>query len=266
MKQFTADFETATWLEDETYVWAWAVCEIGNVDNIQIGNNIDDFIEFCKQEKNAIFHFHNLKFDGEFLIYWAFTHGFKHVLSRKEAEDNTFTTLISDFGQFYSITFYYKIGNKKVWKTTFFDSLKVIPFPVGDIPKYFNLPFQKLEIDYNMPRPLGWRLTQAERYYIQNDVKIVAVALKMMFDEGLTKMTRASNALSDFKNIITLKRFNHYFTPLDRGLDEILRHSYKGGFVYVNPIYTEKDVSDGVVLDVNGLYSAVMRYEKMPYR
>ena len=30
MKKFTADFETCTWLEDETYVWAWALCDIDN--------------------------------------------------------------------------------------------------------------------------------------------------------------------------------------------------------------------------------------------
>ncbi len=28
MKKFTGDFETATWIPDETWVWAWAVCEI----------------------------------------------------------------------------------------------------------------------------------------------------------------------------------------------------------------------------------------------
>jgi hypothetical protein len=28
MKKYTGDFETATWFEDETWVWAWAVCEI----------------------------------------------------------------------------------------------------------------------------------------------------------------------------------------------------------------------------------------------
>ena len=39
MKKFTADFETATWLPNETYVWAWAICEIGNPDNIIIDNN-----------------------------------------------------------------------------------------------------------------------------------------------------------------------------------------------------------------------------------
>ena len=72
MKSFTADFETATWLEDETWVWAWATCEIGNEKNLIIDNNIDSFIEYCKLQKNSVFYFHNLKFDGEFIINWAY--------------------------------------------------------------------------------------------------------------------------------------------------------------------------------------------------
>lgn len=66
--KYTADFETATWYEDRTYVWAWAICEIGNEENIFYGNDIDTFLEFCKKEKNAILYFHNLKFDSEFII------------------------------------------------------------------------------------------------------------------------------------------------------------------------------------------------------
>lgn len=69
-KKFTADFETATWLEDETYVWAWATCEIGNEDNIEMGNNIEKFIDFLQKEKNSVWYFHNEKFDGEFIIWW----------------------------------------------------------------------------------------------------------------------------------------------------------------------------------------------------
>lgn len=108
MKKFTGDFETCTWLENETFVWAWAVCEIGNEENIIIDNNIDSFIEFCKKEHNPTIYFHNLKFDGEFIIYWALTHGFKHVEKKEEIEENTFTTLISDLGQFYQIVLYFK--------------------------------------------------------------------------------------------------------------------------------------------------------------
>ena len=36
MKRFTADFETATWLEDECYVWAWALCDIENPENVDM--------------------------------------------------------------------------------------------------------------------------------------------------------------------------------------------------------------------------------------
>jgi hypothetical protein len=60
VKKFTADFETVTWLENKTWVWAWAICEIGNENNLQIDNNIDSFMKFCKEEKNAVFYFHNL--------------------------------------------------------------------------------------------------------------------------------------------------------------------------------------------------------------
>ena len=70
MKKYTADFETATWNKEETWVWAWAICEIENPSNFQYGNNIQGFLEFCKKEKNAQFYFHNLKFDSEFIIWY----------------------------------------------------------------------------------------------------------------------------------------------------------------------------------------------------
>ena len=63
MKKYTADFETCTWLSDETYVWAYAVCEIGNEENIIIGNSLEDFMKFCEKSDNSVFYFHNLKFD-----------------------------------------------------------------------------------------------------------------------------------------------------------------------------------------------------------
>ena len=262
MKKYTADFETATWKEDETWVWAWSVCEIGNEENIIIDNNIESFIEFCKNSGNSTFYFHNLKFDGEFIIYYLLTHGFRHVEKKEDIKEKTFTTLISDMGQFYSIVVYFEKKNKQVVKATFYDSLKIIPFSVDLIAKSFNLPISKLKIDYNKPRALGHILTEEEKDYIKNDVLIVAKALKVIFDEDLKKMTQGSNALSDFKEIISKSKFNHYFPCLDYEVDKDLRKAYKGGFTYLNPIYKEKDVASGVVLDVNSLYPSVM-YEKL---
>lgn len=265
MKKFTADFETCTWLENETYVWAWAVCEIGNESNIVIDNNIKSFIDYCYLQKNSTFYFHNLKFDGEFIIYYLLKNGFKHVVKKEDIKDNTFTTLISDMGQFYQITVYFTKGNKKVHKVTFIDSLKIIPFSVDTIAKSFNLPISKLKIDYNEPREIGHILTEEENEYIKNDVLIVAKALKTLFDENLTYMTEGSNALHDFKSMITKSKYNHLFPTLDYKLDEDLRKSYKGGFTYLNPIYKEKDVENVTILDVNSLYPSVMYEKSLPF-
>lgn len=266
MKKYTADFETCTWLNNETYVWAWATCEIGNDENIVIDNNIESFMKFAEESNNSIFYFHNLKFDGEFIIYYLLTHGFKHVEKREDIENNTFTTLISDMGQFYQIVVYFEKKNKKVKKCTFIDSLKIIPFSVDVIAKSFGLEISKLKIDYNEFREVGHILTDEERDYIQNDVRIMAQALNVIFNDNLTKMTQGANALFDYKEILSKSKFNHFFPILDKNVDKDLRQSYKGGFTYLNPIYKEKDVENVNILDVNSLYPSVMYEKLLPYR
>lgn len=190
MKKYSADFETCIWLPDETYVWAWAVCEIGNEENIIIENNIESFISFCKKQGNATFYFHNLKFDGEFIISYLLQNGYEWIKDRKEAKSNSFTTLISDFGVFYQITIYFEVCGNKRKKITIIDSLKIIPFSVKKIAKSFGLSESKLEIDYKKERSKNHTLTKEEKDYIKNDVVIVAKALNVIFSEGLTKMTQ----------------------------------------------------------------------------
>ena len=261
---YTADFETATWLEDSSYVWAWAVCEIGNEDKITMGNTIDSFMEYIENNKSSKYYFHNLAFDGSFILDYLFKNGFKHIENKEDKEDKTFTTLISDLGMFYTIEVYFKVRGKKVRKATFIDSLKIIPFSVKVIAKSFGLPISKLEIDYNEPRELGHELTEEEKDYIKNDVKIVAMALKVLFDEKLNHITSASNALNDFKKGYKEEKFTKLFPCLPYEIDKDIRQAYKGGFTYLNPIYKEVDVGEGEVLDVNSLYPSVMRYELLP--
>ena len=261
--KYTADFETCTWLPDETYVWAWALCEIGNEDNIKIGTDIKSFIEEIKKDNSTIY-FHNLKFDGEFILNYLFNNGFEYIKDKKEKKDKTFTTLISDMGMFYTIEIYFEVKNKRVKKVKLVDSLKIIPFSVDEIAKAFGLPIYKLELDYNKFRERNYILTKEEEEYIKHDVQIVAMALKVLFDEKLTKITSASNALNSFKETHTESKFDRMFPQISYNIDKDLRKAYKGGFTYLNEIYKEVDVGKGVVLDVNSLYPSVMRYELMP--
>ena len=260
MKKFTADFETNV-DEKACRVWAWAVCEIGNVEHFVYGNSLESFIEWCKNKKyNYLLFFHNLKFDGEYIFNYLLKNGYTLITDKKQRKDKTFTCLISGMGQFYSIEIYFTVGNHRVNKVTIYDSLKILNMSVDTIAKQFDLPIRKLEIDYKEYREVNHELTSEEIDYIRNDVEIMSRALKIMFDLGLTKMTIGSCALHNYKD--TIKNFRIYYPEIPLELDQDMRRSYKGGFTYLNPLYKEKEVDEGVVLDVNSLRSISFSYEK----
>ena len=263
MKKFTADFETTT-LIDDCRVWAYALCEIGNVNNFIYGNNIEDFIKFCSNPKeNYQLYFHNLKFDGEYIFNYLLNNGFEVIKDKKERRDKTFTTLISDMGQFYSIEIFFHVTKKHTNKVTIYDSMKILNFSVEKIAKDFRLPISKLTLDYNAKREIGHVLTKHEIDYIRNDVEIMARSLEFMFNEKLLKMTIGSDALTNYKEMN--KNFNRYFPVLEFLIDSDIRKSYKGGFTFLNDCYKGKTTGEGLVLDVNSLYPSVMKNEILPF-
>lgn len=223
------------------------------------GEDIDSFINYCSLiNESSSFYFHNLKFDGEFIIHYLLTHGFVHV-NEKKLGVNQFSTIISDLNVFYCI----KVKFKEEVIISFFDSLKLLNFSVEEVAKAFNLSFKKLEIDYKAKREKGHKITDEEKEYLKHDVMIMSLALEKMFEMKITRMTIASNAMNFFKDTISKKRFEEWFKP--PLYDKDLRQAYKGGFTYLNENYRGKEVKEGIVLDVNSLYPSVMYYSPMPY-
>ncbi len=256
--KWCCDFETCTWLENETYVWLWAVCNI-DTEETEWGTDIEDLIKWCELNGNVKLYFHNLKFDGEFILSYLLSNGFKHV-KKVDEEKKTFSTIISDLGQFYGID----IVLDEKHRIKIYDSLKIIPIKIEKIPETFGLNLKKTDLNYTKPRPRGYFPNKNELDYILNDVKIPAQALKIMFDQGLTQMTQASNALQDFKMSIGRKTFDHFFPRLKVEIDQEIRKSYRGGFTYLSPEYSKIEVGKGYVLDVNSLYPSVMKFKKLP--
>ena len=254
---FSADFETTT-DENDCRVWAYAVCNIDDPTDFRYGNSIDEFIKFCAEPKiNYKLFFHNLKFDGSYIISHLLLSGYTWVKDKKEKRDKTFTTLITDMGQFYSITIYFKVTGHHTNKVEILDSMKIFPnFSVERVAEGFKLPISKLDLDYKKYREVGHQLTSKEIAYIRNDVEIMARALNEMFTRGLTKMTIASDAMNNFKDHFI--GFRKKFPILPSEVDKDIRKSYRGGFTYVNDIWIEKEIGMGVVLDVNSLYPSCM--------
>ena len=265
MGSFVADFETTTNIDD-CRVWAYAICEVGNKEDVIIGTTIDDFMDWnIKRKENDTVFFHNLKFDSQFIMNWLFKNGYEHTTEPEQKKSKTFNTLISDKGLFYQVEVIFEKKGKKVNKVIFQDSLKLIPLSVDSIAKSFKLPISKLKIDYDSHNnlPIGSPLTPEEEEYIKHDVQIVAHAIEYFYSQGLDKMTIGSCALSEYKKIIKKRNFDRYF-PTPKYHDDV-KQSYRGGFTYLNPDYTEKDVGKGIVLDVNSLYPSVMYDNYLPF-
>src|SRR5699024_10962769 len=139
---YSADFETTT-DPDDCRVWAWGLYVIGGGDEtFEWSQDVDSFIERAARDSSSIVYFHNLKFDGFFILDALLKDDYKYV--EEHPNDGEFTTLISDTGKFYSITVRWRNGHK----TEFRDSLKKLPFSVAEVARAFDQAESKGEIDY----------------------------------------------------------------------------------------------------------------------
>lgn len=261
MNLYACDFETCDNINnDGVRVWA------AGIINIETGkfmhfNSIDKFFEYIAKNLPCKCYFHNLKFDGSYILNYILCKGYKY--EDKISHKGEFNSVISDTGLFYKITIQLKAGSQG--RCHIFDSLKIIPLKIQQIPLAFGLKESKGEIDYVKIRPEGYIPTKQEIEYLRHDCSILSSALRIFFKQGVTKMTQAGNAYHEYQELIGgQKTFRRYYPVLNYQDDKEMRQAYRGGFVYCNPDVQEKVVGKGMVLDVNSLYPSVM-LEYLPY-
>ncbi len=259
-----ADFETTT-DEEDCRVWAWAIVPIdpyASAGMVDMGTDIDGFMRYCAKG-NANIYFHNLAFDGVFIIDWLLNNGYVWVEELQMNQRRTFTTLISNMGKFYTIKVQWASG----YVTDFRDSLKKLNMPVSRIADSFKLPLEKLSIDYKQHRPKGWELTDDERRYIAADVVIVARALAQQFAQGMVKLTVGSDAMAEYTRLLGgSKMFKKTFPVLPQTMDDDVRAAYRGGWTYADSRWSGKvHYRPGKVFDVNSLYPSIMYHKALPY-
>lgn len=264
---YTGDFETKT--IEPTSVWVWGLCNIKNIDDFIYDYDIPSFIDFFKYHSDNVntVYFHNLKFDGGFIIDYLLKNGYEWKETNKVCCENDFTTLIDGTGKFFMIDIYFERRRKETRHVKILDSLKLLNFGVDKISKSFDMPMKKGCIDYDRHN-IECSVTQEEIEYLKNDVQIVAVALRELFTQIPNKMTIASSAMCDYKNYIkntTRMKWENLFPVLDNETDNYIRQSYKGGFTSVNETRKNEEINTGIVLDVNSLYPWVLHDCLLPY-
>lgn len=270
MNHYVADFETTSfkqYLKDgRTRVFMWAIADIEKNKVVQQGTNIESFMDYVtltRRDKSTNIYFHNLRFDGAFIVNHLLTNGYKNVKAFSKNPNQEFKSLINDMGVWYGITLRIAKAGYKI-TVNFFDSYKKIPLPVKAIAKAYNLSMSKGDFDYEMYRPMGYKPTPEEWDYVYRDVLIVAQALKEKIDSGLDRMTLSSDAYTDFQSDYTPRYFEYFFPNLTLEEWEYLRKAYRGGWVYANERHKGKVLENVLSFDVNSLYPASMYKTLLP--
>lgn len=247
---------------------------------MKIFHSIEETFDYFKSLKcNLICYYHNLKFDGNFWLWYLI-----NVRQMKQATiptgddwynvtwykpwempDNTFMYTISDRGAWYSIKI--KVHGKIIELR---DSLKLLPFSVKAIGKAFNTKHQKLTMEYKGLRWAGCEITPEELEYIANDVLVVKEALEVMFNEGHTELTIGSCCMKEYKALYP-DEYDYWFPDItditipeefgSANADEYIRHSYKGGWCYLVRGKENRIYHKGLTADVNSLYPSMMSSE-----
>lgn len=288
IEYLVGDFETTVYTgQTHTEVWASALVPLYSED-VMVFHSINETWDYITSlEKHLVIYYHNLKFDGSFWIdFFLIQLGYKQASKQldengliyewkkeKEMENNTFKYIISDMGQWYSITI--KAKNHIIELR---DSLKLLPFSVKKIGKSFATKHKKLDMEYEGMRYAGCNITDEEMEYIKNDVLVVKEALEIMFNEGHNKLTIGSCCLAEFKRTLLQgpDDYKLFFPDLYKiGIPEeqygaptagdYIRKSYKGGWCYLVPEKAEKLYKRGITADVNSLYPSMMSSESGNY-
>lgn len=251
-----ADFETTTNPLD-CRVWSWGSMAVDDYDDYVIGIGVGSYIAYMLSTP-SITYFHNLAFDGSFILDYILKDGYTWVSNNPGK--GQFSTVISNMNKFYSIT----IVSKEGVKVELRDSLKKIPLSVRDVPKAFNLESSKGDIDYEMERPVGYLPSQEEWDYLYRDIFIMAQAMRVVLASGMKRLTVGADSLAEFKSLHG-KGFERTFPVLSKTVDDDIRLAYRGGIAMVNKKWARKRVGNGIVIDKNSMYSWVMRTKLLPY-
>jgi hypothetical protein len=228
--------------------------------------NLDDFMEAILSRgdnQNTEYAFHNLKFDGSYIVPWLLNNNYECVTDRKP-EAKEFSILVDERNAWYTINI--QVTNRR--RVLLWDSLKLFPCALEYLPDVYSTPTHKIQEDsefYETVRPDGYKPNEREMMYFENDLQVPAEALNKHIELfGLRfKKTQAGQAFYNFEQVF--KAWKWRFPPLTTEQHETIKRAYWGGISYVPPSKAGKDFYNIGVFDINSSYPDKAANYKLPY-
>lgn len=228
-------------------------------------------------------YFHNLNFDIQFMKDWLL-----NGLDGYEVE------VVGPERKLYQVKIKNPHTKKELW---LLDSLNVLRMKLSEFAEELHLDgvskrSDVLEQDMSITRPLDHRLTEDEKIYLKEDVRILAYGVLDYFKDKDWHLTSSSYAFKEFQKELKKRSLQHYFNLSRTGhmqnydmkrfnyynyhsmvdtekkhIDVLKRFEkyYKGGQTFNNPVYQEQVLEMVTGLDVNSLYPFSFTQCKVPY-
>lgn len=264
---YVADFETTCdivrsnngnidYVKSRAWVWEACLMPIFKQDRnnlkYEMFYDLESFMNYLptmhKKNDHIIVYFHNLGFDGMYILYNLMKNG--KTRGTKRLKDDTYSTAIDETGKWYGL----KI-KKNGRYIEFRDSFKILPMSEKKIAESMKLDTVKGEIDYNKKRAPGYIPTKEEIDYVANDCYIIVEALRRtIFETNHDKLTIGSLCWWDFNT--TNHNVKRIFPEINITEDEFVRESYRGGICMVGK---HKRYNGKIsIIDYNAMYPSVM--------
>ena len=269
-REWVADFETTTQADYEVdgyvRVFLWHARQMYGTDE-RLGYDIDSFISFLSEGNVKRIWFHNLRFDGSYILNRILQLGWTYSDKREQGK-NTYSHIVTKQGAWMVLTLRFNTGSHKSKKNRcvvkICDSAKKFPgFSLEKIAKIYG-------IEGKSSLYLGYRgddyvVTEEDIARVRGDTRILKVAMEDLIGRGMNRLTMSGDALDMYKSTLPKGMFEKLFPKLSLDDDKAIRHAYKGGWSYVNPKYQGKNVEHVRVFDVNSMYPWAMYNMPMPY-
>lgn len=230
------DFETLS-NSDASQVYLWGCLK---ESQFYYDVSIESFFDFLNSKnvssKDKIY-FHNLSFDGSFILNHLSNLGYEYSDKVSAKTAKKFNITMDENSSIYSLIITLK--NKTV---QIYDSLKILPVSVKFLGNALNL--QKLEIDHEKASIFESKesIDNKTLEYLKRDCEIIQRFVTKFSNNIELKTTIASSVYNDFKvfygNSFTKdfgSSYSRKISPLDTQLWHELKRGYFGGFVALSP-------------------------------
>jgi hypothetical protein len=262
-KEYKLDVKTGNMIYEQK-VWLAGFKNLATMESTYF-YNIEDFMSAILargDNSNTEYAFHNIKFDGSYIIPWLLHNGYQSTTTKPQPQE--FSVLVDDRNAWYSIT----IQVTKRRKVTLWDSAKLFPCALEYLHEVYSTPTHKIHEDddfYNAVRPDGYTPNEREMMYFENDLQVPAETLNKHIEVcGLRfKKTQAGQAFANFEKVFPAWKMR--FPALTVEQDDAIRKAYWGGISYVPKKYGGEDFYNIGVFDINSSYPDKAANFKLPY-